>query len=337
MKNALNAAQADDGVVGVVVVSREPAPTPIPQPTPTACPSAFTCPENDGCTFRSSNALVYALSCGTDYYGGDFTSLWAASLPMCAQACADSSQCVAASFGGGKGAGICYLKDKNNGAGASENADAIAIDTRIAPSSSPTPSASSSAILSSSVTSVTSGTTSFAFTPVPTSITATSTATSTSASAPIPTQVIFNGDFEGNSHAPWSLDGFALVSGTVTGQSTTNAHDGDHSFQAQGESANNYWLMEMSQTVTVVPGQAYDVYVWSKQAIYGNCDVTVNYNGQSVFGFQPATSYGEETGRIAAGMTIKAEGVLRLSVQCARGGPQARLWLDDISMIQAKP
>lgn len=94
--------------------------------------------------------------------------------------------------------------------------------------------------------------------------------------------------------------------------------------------------MEMSQTVTVVPGQAYDVSVWSKQAIYGNCDVTVNYNDASVFGFQPGTSYGVNAGKIMANRTTKAEAVLRLSVQCGRGGPQGRLWLDDITMIQVR-
>lgn len=92
--------------------------------------------------------------------------------------------------------------------------------------------------------------------------------------------------------------------------------------------------MDMSQTVTVMPGQAYDVSVWSKQALYGNCDITVNYNGQSVFDFQPGTSYGKETGRILAAKTTEAEGVLRLSVQCGSGGARARLWLDDISMTQ---
>jgi hypothetical protein len=112
-----------DEVVGVVVVSRESAPTPSPPSTPTSCPTTFTCPENDGCVLQGSRDQVYALSCSTDYYGGDFTSLWAESLPLCAQACVENSQCVAASFGGGSGAGTCYLKDKNNGAGASENAD----------------------------------------------------------------------------------------------------------------------------------------------------------------------------------------------------------------------
>lgn len=94
--------------------------------------------------------------------------------------------------------------------------------------------------------------------------------------------------------------------------------------------------MEMSQTVTVVPGQAYDVAVWAKQAVYGNCDVTVNWDGQSVFGFQPGTSYAEETGKITAEMMTDKEGVLRLSVQCGSGGFRARLWLDDITLTQIK-
>ncbi|KAF1927690.1 uncharacterized protein M421DRAFT_173272 [Didymella exigua CBS 183.55] len=334
MKSVLNAAEVDEGVVGVVVVSREPAPTPSPPATPSACPIAFTCPDNDGCTIRGVNSQVYALSCGTDYYGGDFTSMWVESLPTCAQACADSDLCVAASFGDGKGAGMCYLKNKNHGAGVSENTNAVAIDSRVVPSPSATPSTSSSAIASSSASSVTSSSTSFASTPTSVGTTTSSTPAPTSVSTPVPTQVIINGDFEANSYTPWSFTGFALASGTVTGQSNTNAYNGERSFQAQGESANNYWLMEMSQTVTVLPGQAYNVSVWSKQAIYGNCDVTVNYNGASLFGFQPGTSYAEDTGRVAAGMTTGAECELRLSIQCGRGGSQARLWLDDVRMTQ---
>lgn len=122
VNRALTDAMCSESAVGVVIVSREAGPV-TPPVTPTACPATFTCPEDDGCTLRGANSQVFALSCGTDYYGGDFTSMWAESLPMCAQACADNSQCVAASYVGGKGAGICHLKDKNNGAGASENAD----------------------------------------------------------------------------------------------------------------------------------------------------------------------------------------------------------------------
>ena len=92
--------------------------------------------------------------------------------------------------------------------------------------------------------------------------------------------------------------------------------------------------MEMSQTVTVVPGQAYDVSIWSKQAVYGNCDVTVNWNGESVFEFQPGVSYGVGTGTIEKGKMTEKEGVMRLSVQCGSGGARARLWLDDVTMTK---
>lgn len=50
-------------------------------------------------------------------------SMYAASLQVCAQACADNTLCVAASYVGGSGAGHCYLKDKNNGANTNDNVD----------------------------------------------------------------------------------------------------------------------------------------------------------------------------------------------------------------------
>lgn len=90
--------------------------------------------------------------------------------------------------------------------------------------------------------------------------------------------------------------------------------------------------MDMSQSVAVVPGQTYDVAVWSRQAVYGNCDVMVVWNGEGVFGFRPGMEYGVETGRVEMGML--GEGVLRVSVQCGSGGARARLWLDDITMTQ---
>lgn len=92
---------------------------------PTACPATYTCPENNGCTVRGSNAQTYVLSCATDYYGGDLTSMSTDSLQTCAKACTDNSQCVAASYVGGKGAGTCYLKSTNNGASSNGNVDCM--------------------------------------------------------------------------------------------------------------------------------------------------------------------------------------------------------------------
>jgi hypothetical protein len=70
-----------------------------------------------------TNSRSFALTCGTDFYGGDFDNMNADSLEICTQACADNARCVAASFVGGKGAGHCYLKDGNNGAGVNNNVD----------------------------------------------------------------------------------------------------------------------------------------------------------------------------------------------------------------------
>lgn len=92
---------------------------------PTTCPTNYTCPENDGCTYTGTDGRTFALKCNADYYGGDFDNMYAESLQTCNKACADNAQCVAASFVGGKGAGHCYLKNKNNGAGANDNVDGM--------------------------------------------------------------------------------------------------------------------------------------------------------------------------------------------------------------------
>ena len=90
---------------------------------PVACPVTYTCPDNDGCTIQGTGSRTFALSCGTDFYGGDYTNLNAASLENCAQTCANDAQCVAASFVGGNGAGQCYLKEKNNGPNVNDSVD----------------------------------------------------------------------------------------------------------------------------------------------------------------------------------------------------------------------
>jgi hypothetical protein len=101
-------------VVGVAVISRDASTTPAPTPNaPTTCPASFTCPENNGCSYTDGSRTL-TLACGIDFYGGDFTNQYAASLEACTQACADNAQCAAASFVGGKGAGRCYLKNTKN-------------------------------------------------------------------------------------------------------------------------------------------------------------------------------------------------------------------------------
>lgn len=109
-------------MIGAAVTTRETT-TPVTASTPLACPASYTCPEDDGCSIQGANSRTFTLSCGKDFYGGDFDNMYAASLDDCTQACADNAQCVAASFVGGKGSGHCYLKDKNGGAGINNNVD----------------------------------------------------------------------------------------------------------------------------------------------------------------------------------------------------------------------
>ena len=49
--------------------------------------------------------------------------MYTQSYQICTQACADDKECVAASYTGGKEAGFCYLKGKNNGATTNDNVD----------------------------------------------------------------------------------------------------------------------------------------------------------------------------------------------------------------------
>ena len=60
-----------------------------------------------------------------DYYGGDFANQYAENLEACTQACAASTECVAASFVGGKGAGTCYLKSTRNNGDVNDNVNGI--------------------------------------------------------------------------------------------------------------------------------------------------------------------------------------------------------------------
>lgn len=102
-------------VIGVAVTSREIPTATAPVSPKQKCPQSFTCPENDGCSYVDGSRTL-TLSCGMDFYGGDFANRYTESLEACTQACAASTECVAASFVGGKGAGTCYLKStKNNG------------------------------------------------------------------------------------------------------------------------------------------------------------------------------------------------------------------------------
>lgn len=107
------------GVTGASIISRvtpnPPSSSPAGPQQP--CPASVNCPDNNGClTTDSSNGRSLTLSCGVDYYGGDFKMEWTDGLEACSAACAITPECVAASFVGNSGSsGPCYLKSSNLG------------------------------------------------------------------------------------------------------------------------------------------------------------------------------------------------------------------------------
>lgn len=100
-------------VIGVAVSSREVPTDTVPVSTPQTCPGGFTCPDNEGCSCTDGSRTL-VLSCSMGFYGGDFANQYAESLGACMRTCAANTECVAASFVGGKGAGTCYLKSTKN-------------------------------------------------------------------------------------------------------------------------------------------------------------------------------------------------------------------------------
>ncbi|KAF3049380.1 hypothetical protein E8E11_008652 [Didymella keratinophila] len=156
MKSALNSASENSGVIGISVTDRESTGGSTSE-TPQTCPSSYTCPENDGRTFKGTDLRSFTLFCGVDYYGDDLAGQYAQSYQACTQACSDNANCVAASFTGGKNDGYCYLKSKNNRATKNDNVNAVFYDTRVAPS----PTSSTSSVTPSSTL-----TTTFSATPV---------------------------------------------------------------------------------------------------------------------------------------------------------------------------
>ena len=106
-------------MIGVAVTSRETTTSTSTNGQQT-CPASFSCPENNGCSYTDGSRTL-VLSCGVDFYGGDYANQYAESLQACTQACAADKQCAAASFVGGKVAGTCYLKETKSGASINDN------------------------------------------------------------------------------------------------------------------------------------------------------------------------------------------------------------------------
>ncbi|KAF3009848.1 hypothetical protein E8E13_010523 [Curvularia kusanoi] len=335
--------------------------TSVASAAPTACPATYTCPENNGCLLSGSNSQIYQVTCGTDYYGGDLPSQSTDSFEDCAKACANNSQCVAASFVGGKGAGTCYLKSSNNGPTINSNVDSIELYTAPAPVSSSavassaavssaaaSSAAASSAAASSAAASSAAASSAAASSAAASSPSTASAATSTpapiskpapistpapvSTPAPAPTQVIVNGGFESSDMSPWTIGGIGYSSST--GRSTVNPRTGKYSFQAQGMLfAISPFSVTLSQTVSVVPGKAYNLALSTKQNV-PSCMFSGFYNEVPIFANVKftGTNYATTTAQIPSLSTLSKNGVLRIS---ATGCFGTSVWFDDISLTQA--
>ncbi|KAF2709555.1 hypothetical protein K504DRAFT_491027 [Pleomassaria siparia CBS 279.74] len=81
-----------------------------------ACPSTITCPENDSCSWMSTNGRLLTIRCNRDFYGGDAISRTAGSLADCVGLCLNLDvPCVAVSydsFQDGNSGGLCFLKSQ---------------------------------------------------------------------------------------------------------------------------------------------------------------------------------------------------------------------------------
>jgi hypothetical protein len=121
-----------------------------------------------------------------------------------------------------------------------------------------------------------------------------------------------------------------------TGRIQGNAHTGAYSFQAQGQSLIIPWTLNLAQTISVVPGKAYNVQLFAKQTIPGNCVLQVSYNnvplvlGTSV----PLNSYMASTALVSSLMTTASGSSATLSIRafCTTGGSTSSLWIDDVNV-----
>ncbi|KAF3007634.1 hypothetical protein E8E13_008411 [Curvularia kusanoi] len=91
----------------------------------TFCPASPTCPQDDQCSY-ASNGVTFQVSCGTDYYGGDLSLAQTSTLDRCMDVCAQTSDCVAASYVGQN----CYMKSTLNSAQSNINVIGVAVTSR---------------------------------------------------------------------------------------------------------------------------------------------------------------------------------------------------------------
>ncbi|KAL1651838.1 hypothetical protein SLS61_005209 [Didymella pomorum] len=109
----------EGGIAGHVWSAKLVASDPDPSATSTtstatataeATAAPITCPSSNGKTPTIASGGTYEIACGTDYGGGDFKAVEAATFDLCLKACDDNDACQALAYV----APTCYLKNEVN-------------------------------------------------------------------------------------------------------------------------------------------------------------------------------------------------------------------------------
>lgn len=98
MKNQLTSSQQNNNVWGAVLASVEQA-----------LDNEVTCDngKDNNVVYTAASGDSFVISCATDYYGGDLSSLWTNTFQDCIDACDKTSGCTSVSSHGN----YCYLKN----------------------------------------------------------------------------------------------------------------------------------------------------------------------------------------------------------------------------------
>jgi hypothetical protein len=340
-------------VTSVITVTPSAAAfSPASTSTPGAlCPATYTCPENDGCRRIGADGRTFVLTCGHDVYGSDYSSAGADNLDDCTEACAAAPQCVAASYVGGKSAGQCYLKAKNNGASENSNVDSFYYDANavlpsasasavVSPTSTPAAGPSSTPVVAPSRTPAAASSSTPSNTPAAASSNTPAPSASRAASssapvpvptiAPVPAQVVANSGFEsgsGNTPSGWTYTG-----GNAAGRVPKNPFKGAYSFQTSGSIFGS--TATLRQDLKVVPGKAYTVQLFAAQGVSAPCVIDVKFGRNTLFMTLPIPTplYMSSIGTITSAMTSSGAGGLAITVTCPWASPLTTLSIDEVTV-----
>lgn len=110
MKNTLNDGGAAGHVWSAKLVADGTGSTGTSTGTTKETTAPISCPSSNGKTPSITSGGTYEITCGTDYYGGDFKSVETTSFELCLEACDKNDACQAVAYV----APSCYLKNEVN-------------------------------------------------------------------------------------------------------------------------------------------------------------------------------------------------------------------------------